>query len=202
MAKLVLVRHGRSQFNEENRFTGWMDVPLIETGINEAKQAGKLLVQKDFKPDIAFTSKLQRAQHTLKLILSELHQNDLKTEMSEALNERHYGDLQGKNKEETAKIFGDEQVHIWRRSYDIPPPGGESLKDTANRTLPYFRDVILNELSKGKNVLVVAHGNSLRSIVMEIENLSPDQILKREIPTGTPLFYVYNKESKSLKLEA
>lgn len=192
MAKLVLVRHGRSQFNEENRFTGWMDVPLIEVGIAEATRAGKLLASQSFKPQIAFTSKLQRAQHTLKLIQNELAlAQPLPTLEAEALNERHYGELQGKNKEETAKIFGDEQVHIWRRSYDIPPPGGESLKDTAERTLPYFRSEILPRLAKGEDVLVVAHGNSLRSIVMEIEHLSPEQILKREIPTGTPIFYSY-----------
>ncbi|HVJ65303.1 MAG TPA: 2,3-diphosphoglycerate-dependent phosphoglycerate mutase [Bdellovibrionota bacterium] len=194
MSKLVLVRHGRSAFNDQNRFTGWMDVPLIEAGIEEAKKAGKLLKDKKFHPVIAFTSKLQRAQNTLKLILTELDQNGLKTLESEALNERHYGDLQGKNKEETAKIFGDEQVHIWRRSYDVPPPGGESLKDTAERTLPYFKSEILKHLQSGEDVLVVAHGNSLRSIVMEIEKLTPAEILKREIPTGTPLFYECAKD--------
>ncbi len=198
MAKLVLVRHGRSSFNDQNRFTGWMDVPLIETGIQEAIKAGQLLKSKEFVPEIAFTSKLQRAQHTLKLILKELGQESLETLESEALNERHYGDLQGKNKEETAKIFGDEQVHIWRRSYDVPPPGGESLKDTAERTLPYYRSEIMARLKRGDDVLVVAHGNSLRSIVMEIEALTPEEILKREIPTGTPIFYEY-RDGKVLK---
>lgn len=201
MAKLVLVRHGRSSFNDQNRFTGWMDVPLIEAGIQEAVKAGKLLTDLKFHPAIAFTSKLQRAQNTLKIILKELHLDKTPTLESEALNERHYGDLQGKNKEETAKIFGEEQVHIWRRSYDIPPPGGESLKDTAERTLPYFKSEILPKLKSGEDVLVVAHGNSLRSIVMEIENLSPEQILKREIPTGTPIFYKYDVATDSIKLD-
>jgi 2,3-bisphosphoglycerate-dependent phosphoglycerate mutase len=193
MAKLVLVRHGRSSFNDQNRFTGWMDVPLIEVGINEAIKAGQLLKSKEFRPKVAFTSKLQRAQHTLKLILKELDQESLNTIESESLNERHYGELQGKNKEETAKIFGDEQVHIWRRSYDVPPPGGESLKDTAERALPFYRSEIIARLEQGDDVIVVAHGNSLRAIVMEIEKLSPEQILKREIPTGTPIFYEYSR---------
>lgn len=199
MSTLVLVRHGRSSFNDQNRFTGWLDVPLIEAGIKEATRAGEELRQKGFRPSIAFTSKLQRAQHTLKIILKELKMEDLKTMESEALNERHYGDLQGKNKEETAKIYGDKQVHIWRRSYDIPPPGedGESLKDTAARSVPYFENEILPLLKSGQDVLVVAHGNSLRSIVMEIEKLSPEEILKKEIPTGTPVFYEYDMQKSA-----
>ena len=191
MATLALIRHGQSQFNLENRFTGWMDVPLTPQGEIEAQKAGKQLLEKNFKPNLAFTSELSRAQKTLRLVLKELGVNEtqLPLHKDKALNERHYGELQGKNKAETAAEFGADQVHIWRRSYDVPPPGGESLKMTAERTLPYFRAKILPELKAGKNVLVVAHGNSLRSIVMEIEKLTPEQILKTEIATGEARFY-------------
>src|SRR5262249_21621760 len=149
MSKLVLVRHGQSQWNLENRFTGWVDVPLTEEGRAEARRAGNVL--KDIRFDMAFTSKLQRAQETLRIILEAIHQTDLPVVQDEALNERHYGDLQGLNKAETAKKFGAEQVHIWRRSYDVAPPKGESLKDTAARTLPYFRERILSSIKQGKN---------------------------------------------------
>ena len=188
-AKLVLVRHGQSQWNLENRFTGWVDVPLTPKGEEEAHAAGRKLKQVGFHPAIAFTSDLQRAQNTLKIILGELGQSDLPTVRDQALNERHYGDLQGKNKAETAAEFGEEQVHIWRRSFDVPPPKGESLKDTAARTIPYFKSRILPELLAGKNVIVAAHGNSLRSIVMEIEKMTPEQILKTEMGTGEPWTY-------------
>ncbi len=193
MATLALIRHGQSQFNLENRFTGWMDVPLTAQGELEAQKAGKQLLEKNFKPNLAFTSELSRAQKTLGLVLKELGVNEtqLPLHKDKALNERHYGELQGKNKAETAAEFGADQVHIWRRSYDVPPPGGESLKMTAERTLPYFRAKILPELKAGKNVLVVAHGNSLRSIVMEIEKLTPEQILKTEIATGEARFYEF-----------
>lgn len=192
MAKLALIRHGQSQFNLENRFTGWLDVPLTDQGEEEAKRAGIQLRSKGFNPDVAFTSELQRAQKTLSLVLGELEglkSKSLPIFKDKALNERHYGELQGKNKAETAAQFGEQQVHIWRRSFDIAPPGGESLKMTAERTLPYFKDKILPLLKSGKNVLIVAHGNSLRSIVMEIESLTPEQILKTEIATGEARFY-------------
>jgi len=185
MAKLVLIRHGQSQYNLENRFTGWVDVPLTEKGELEAQNAGEALRKERFSPSMAFTSTLQRAQRTLDIILEK---NSLLGKLpiikNEALNERHYGDLQGKNKAETAKQFGEEQVHVWRRSFDIAPPNGESLKDTAARTIPFFKKEILPLLHLGQDILIVAHGNSLRSIVMEIQKLSPAEILKTEIGTG------------------
>jgi 2,3-bisphosphoglycerate-dependent phosphoglycerate mutase len=185
---LVLVRHGQSQFNLENRFTGWLDVELTEKGQAEAHKAASQIAEAKFKPAVAFTSLLKRAQNTLKIIMGDLKMS-VPTTQDKALNERHYGDLQGKNKAETAAQFGDEQVKIWRRSFDVPPPNGESLKDTAARTIPYFNEKILPLLKQGQNVLVVAHGNSLRSIVMSIQNLSPEQILKTEIGTGEAWFY-------------
>lgn len=190
MALLILLRHGQSQWNLENRFTGWIDVPLSKQGEEEAKAAGAKL--KAVRIDCAYTSVLQRAIETLRLVLEAAGINGIPITRDQALNERHYGDLQGLNKEETAKKFGAEQVRIWRRSYDVAPPSGESLKDTAARTLPYFKQKIVPELKAGKNVLVAAHGNSLRSIVMEIEKLTPDQILKVEIPTGVPILYEFD----------
>ena len=187
MALLVLVRHGESQWNLENRFTGWVDVPLTETGRREAARAGSLL--KGTRFDVAYSSVLQRANQTLDIILAELGQGDLPVIKDQALNERHYGELQGLNKAETAEKYGAEQVHIWRRSYDIPPPGGESLKDTAARTLPYYDRVIAPQIAAGKNVLVVAHGNSLRSIVMQLDRLTREQVLELNIPTGVPIVY-------------
>jgi 2,3-bisphosphoglycerate-dependent phosphoglycerate mutase len=187
MALLVLVRHGESQWNLENRFTGWIDVPLTDTGRREATRAGALL--KGTRFDIAYSSVLQRANETLDIILRELDQRDLPVVKDQALNERHYGDLQGLNKSETAEKYGAEQVHIWRRSYDVPPPGGESLKDTAARTLPYYDRVIAPQIVSGKNVLVVAHGNSLRSIVMQLDQLTREQVLELNIPTGVPIVY-------------
>jgi 2,3-bisphosphoglycerate-dependent phosphoglycerate mutase len=197
MGKLVLVRHGQSQWNLENRFTGWIDVDITPLGAEEAKRAG--LELKGIKFDVAFTSVLKRAQQTLKIILEEIGQPDLPTEKDQALNERHYGDLQGLNKAETAKKYGDEQVHIWRRSFDVKPPNGESLKDTAARTLPYFEAKILPAAASGKNVLVSAHGNSLRAIVMGLEKLSPEQILKVEIATGRPIIYEIGPAGQVLK---
>jgi len=184
---LVLVRHGESQWNKENRFTGWVDVPLTDKGRDEARRAGRHL--RDLRFDRAFTSKLQRARETLDLVLAENGGAAPPIESDEALNERHYGDLQGLNKAETAEKFGDEQVHIWRRSFDVPPPNGESLKDTAARTLPYFDREIAPLLRAGKCVLVAAHGNSLRSIVMRLDALDQRQIMELNIPTGVPLIY-------------
>jgi 2,3-bisphosphoglycerate-dependent phosphoglycerate mutase len=207
MAKLVLVRHGQSQWNLENRFTGWVDVPLTDLGKQEAQRAGGHL--KDIRFDRAFTSKLQRAQETLRLILEAIGQTDLPVEKDQALNERHYGALQGLNKKETAEKFGDEQVHIWRRSYDVPPPADktemnpegitESLKDTAARALPYFNGKILPEVKAGKNVLVAAHGNSLRSIVMDLDKLTKEQVLELNIATGAPIIYEIDAKGKVLK---
>jgi len=187
MAQLVLVRHGQSQWNLENRFTGWVDVPLTDEGRKEARSAGEKL--KGFSFAEIHTSKLGRAHETLKIIVEIAGFEGLPVFEDQALNERHYGDLQGLNKAETAKKYGEEQVHIWRRSYDVPPPNGESLKDTAARTLPYFDTKIAPRLRETKNVLVVAHGNSLRSIVMQLEKLTPAQILEVEIPTGIPIAY-------------
>jgi 2,3-bisphosphoglycerate-dependent phosphoglycerate mutase len=187
MALLVLVRHGESQWNLENRFTGWVDVPLTETGRREARRAGELL--RGMRFDRAYTSVLQRASETLDIILEVIGQTDLPIERDAALNERHYGDLQGLNKAETAAKFGAEQVHIWRRSYDVAPPGGESLKDTAARTLPYFERAIVPQLAAGRDVLVVAHGNSLRSIVMHLDRLTKEQVLALNLATGVPIVY-------------
>jgi 2,3-bisphosphoglycerate-dependent phosphoglycerate mutase len=197
MGKLVLVRHGQSQWNLENRFTGWVDVPITPLGEEEAHRAGSEL--KAIRFDLAYTSVLPRAQQTLKIILDEIGQPDLPTEKDQALNERHYGDLQGLDKAETAKKYGDAQVHIWRRSFDVKPPNGESLKDTAARTLPYFNAKILPAAAACKNVLVSAHGNSLRAIVMGLEKLTPEQILKVEIGTGRPIVYDIGPQGEVLK---
>jgi 2,3-bisphosphoglycerate-dependent phosphoglycerate mutase len=186
---LILVRHGESEWNLKNLFTGWRNPDLTEKGIGEARATGKKLKAAGLVPDVYFTSALRRAQHTLDLILEEMGITDLTITRNKALNERDYGDLSGLNKDDARAKWGEEQVLIWRRSYDVPPPGGESLKDTAARTLPYFDAEILPALKAGKTVLVAAHGNSLRSIVMSIEQLTPEQILKREIATGEPVVY-------------
>lgn len=193
MGQLVLVRHGQSQWNAENKFTGWIDIDLSEAGIKEAEVAGEKLKASGVRWIKAHTSRLKRAQKTLDIILKICGQPNLPIWIDSALNERHYGDLQGLNKDEMRKKFGDEQVHIWRRSYDVPPPNGECLQDTAKRSLPYFREYILPDLKTGKDVLVVAHGNSLRSIVMEIEKLTPEQILQLNLDTGVP--YIYELDS-------
>lgn len=195
MPQLILVRHGQSIWNLENRFTGWVDVPLTSQGEAEAKEAGAKL--KDLSIDVAYTSGLTRAQHTLRLILESMGV-DTPVIRDQALNERHYGDLQGLNKEDTAKKFGDEQVKIWRRSYDIPPPNGEALKNTAERTLPFFERCILGDIKQGKDVLVVAHGNSNRSIVMMLDNLSKEEVLELNLGTGVPLVYDLSVEGKVL----
>jgi 2,3-bisphosphoglycerate-dependent phosphoglycerate mutase len=200
MGKLVLVRHGQSQWNLENRFTGWVDVDITPKGAEEAVRAGRALKGVAF--DVAFTSVLKRAQQTLDILLKESGQKDVPIERSQALNERHYGDLQGLNKAETAKKYGDEQVHVWRRSFDVKPPNGESLKDTAARTLPYFEEKIRPAAAAGKNVLVAAHGNSLRAIVMGLERLTPEQILKVEIGTCQPIVYELDAKGAVLKKTA
>ena len=189
MATLVLVRHGQSQWNLENRFTGWTDVELTEQGREEARRAGELLAETGIRFTKAYTSELKRAQETLDIILDVLGQKDLPVTKDQALNERHYGDLQGLNKQKTAEKYGKEQVHLWRRSYDIAPPGGESLKDTAERTLPYFHKHIVADLDAGETVLVSAHGNSLRSIVMDLDSLTKDEVVALEIGTGIPIVY-------------
>lgn len=194
--KLVLVRHGQSEWNLKNLFTGWKDVDLTETGIGEAHTAGKDLKAEELSFDIAFTSALKRAQRTLSIMLDELGQSGLQTIQNQALNERDYGDLTGLNKDDAREKWGDEQVHIWRRSFDIPPPGGESLKDTAARVLPYFKAEIVPHILDGKNVIIAAHGNSLRSLVMELEGLSPEEILKRNIATGKPIIYTLGEGGK------
>ena len=191
MAQLVLIRHGESQWNLENRFTGWVDVPLTPKGEQEARDAGKKL--KAFQFDCAFTSVLVRAKETLRLVLEEIGQTTIPIEENKALNERMYGELQGLNKTETAQKYGEQQVKIWRRSFDVPPPGGESLKDTAERVLPYYENRIRPALLADNTVLVVAHGNSLRSLVMQLEHLSKEAVLELNIPTGAPLWYEMDK---------
>jgi 2,3-bisphosphoglycerate-dependent phosphoglycerate mutase len=198
MPKLILVRHGQSIWNLENRFTGWVDVPLTAQGEEEARSAGKKL--HGMRVDVAYTSVLRRAQHTLDLIIDTMGV-DLPVIRDQALNERHYGDLQGLNKEDTAKKFGDDQVKIWRRSYDIPPPNGEALKNTAERTIPFFERCILGDIRQDKNVLVVAHGNSNRSIVMMLDNLTKEQVLELNLETGVPLVYELSTEGAVLGKE-
>lgn len=186
---LVLVRHGQSEWNKKNLFTGWRDPDLTDKGLIEARWAGRVLKHESIPFDIAFTSMLRRAQNTLDIILSEMNQSHVEIVRHAALNERDYGSLSGLDKDEARKRFGDDLVHLWRRSYDIPPPGGESLKDCAARVLPYYHSHILPHVTAGKNVLVVAHGNSLRSLIMVLENLSGDEIWKRELATAAPVVY-------------
>jgi 2,3-bisphosphoglycerate-dependent phosphoglycerate mutase len=189
LAKLILLRHGQSTWNLENRFTGWIDIELTEAGMKEAEEAGKKIRLAGIHLDEAFTSVLKRAIDTLTICLRAAGQEGLPTSQDVALNERHYGDLQGLNKAETAEKFGDAQVKLWRRSFDVKPPNGESLKDTAARTLPYFYDKILPEVKEGRNIIVSAHGNSLRAIVMKLDNLNEAQILELNIPNGVPIVY-------------
>jgi len=193
---LILVRHGESEWNLKNLFTGWRNPDLTEKGIGEAKATGERLKAAGYVPDAYFTSALRRAQHTLDLILEVQGITEVTITRSKLLNERDYGDLAGLNKDDARVKWGEEQVLIWRRSFDVPPPGGESLKDTAARTLPYFDAEILPLLKAGKTVLVAAHGNSLRSIVMAIEGLTPEQILKRELATGEPVVYRIGADGK------
>lgn len=191
---LVLVRHGQSEWNLLNLFTGWKDPDLTPQGVKEATTAGQSLKSLGLKFDVAYTSALTRAQHTCRIILEQIGQQSLKTIRDQALNERDYGELTGLNKDDARKKWGDEQVHVWRRSFDVPPPGGESLKNTAERTLPYYHKEILPRVLKGENVLVAAHGNSLRSMIMDIEKLSGDEIVARELATGVPIVYEFNED--------
>ena len=207
MGTLVLIRHGQSQWNLENRFTGWVDVPLTDAGKAEARRGAELIRQMRF--DRAFTSVLRRAQETLRIVLETIGQPNMPFEQSQALNERHYGALQGLNKAETAARYGDEQVKIWRRSYDVPPPKdrtewnpdgmSESLQDTAARTLPYFNEKIMPLVKSGQAILVVAHGNSLRSIVMHLDRLTKEQVLELNIATGAPIVYEIGAQGEALK---
>lgn len=198
MAKLILLRHGQSQWNLENRFTGWIDIPLTEVGVAEAKDAGEKIKAEGIVLDVAFTSVLNRAIDTLTHCLETAGQTEIPVYKDQALNERHYGDLQGLDKAETAKQYGDEQVKLWRRSYDIQPPNGESLKDTAARTLPYFYDKIVPELKAGKNIIISAHGNSLRAIVMKLDNLNQKEILELNIPNGVPILYEIDSDGNTV----
>lgn len=198
-ASLVLVRHGQSEWNEKNLFTGWKDPDLTAKGVEEAKSAGIQLRTEGFQFDVMFTSDLLRAQKTGEIILKELGVTNLPVVKNQALNERDYGDLSGLNKDEAREKWGDEQVHIWRRSFDTPPPGGESLKGTAERVLPYFKKEILPQLLEGKNILIAAHGNSLRSLVMELDQLTKEQVVKLEIATGDPIYYEIASSGKVVK---
>jgi len=198
-ASLVLVRHGQSEWNEKNLFTGWKDPGLTAKGVEEAKSAGIQLRTEGFQFDVLFTSDLFRAQKTGEIILKELEATNLPVVKNQALNERDYGDLSGLNKDEAREKWGKEQVHIWRRSFDTPPPGGESLKGTAERVLPYFKKEILPQLLEGKNILIAAHGNSLRSLVMELDQLTKEQVVKLEIATGDPIYYEIASSGKVVK---
>ena len=190
---LILIRHGQSEWNALNQFTGWKYPGLTAKGVEEAHNAGRIINNLKINFDLVFTSALIRAQNTAQIILKEINQ-PLSTIKNQALNERNYGDLAGLNKDDARKRWGDEQVHIWRRSYDIPPPGGESLKDTGERVLPYFMKEIHPHVCKGKNVLVAAHGNSLRSLIKFLDNISDEDIVKLEIPTGAPIHYVIGED--------
>jgi len=190
MPTVVLLRHGESQWNLENRFTGWTDVPLSEKGAQEAKEAGEKL--KGYTFDHAFTSVLKRAIDTLTIVLDITGQKNIPIDYDQALNERHYGDLQGLNKAETAKKYGDAQVKLWRRSFDVQPPNGESLKNTLERVLPYWESKILPCVKKGERLIIAAHGNSLRSLVMHLDNLTREEVLELNIPTGVPLVYEFD----------
>jgi 2,3-bisphosphoglycerate-dependent phosphoglycerate mutase len=192
---LVLVRHGQSEWNLKNLFTGWKDPDLTEAGVAEAREAGRKLKAHGLVFDLAFTSVLTRAQHTLDLMLEQLGQTKIPVHKHLALNERDYGDLSGLNKDDARKKWGEDQVLIWRRSYDVPPPGGESLKDTLARTLPYYVQEILPCVLRGVRTLVAAHGNSLRALIMVLEKLSPEGILKRELATGVPIIYRLNADA-------
>ena len=192
MSKLVIIRHGQSEWNLANKFTGWVDVDLSPNGVKEAEKAGEKL--QGYKFDAAFSSTLIRANRTLRIALDLIGQSDLEFERNQALNERMYGDLQGMDKNEARENFGEEQVHVWRRSYDIPPPDGESLKDTRDRVLPYYQEHIEPLLKEGKDIIISAHGNSLRALVMYLEDLSPEEISKKEIPTGAPKLYEFDSD--------
>ena len=196
MKHVVLIRHGESQWNLENRFTGWVDVPLSPKGEQEAREAGEKV--RAFRFDHAFTSVLTRAIRTLEIVLDVIGQPGLPVERNQALNERMYGELQGLNKTETVEKYGEAQVKLWRRSYDIRPPGGESLQDTADRVLPYYRDRVWPRLAKGETLLIAAHGNSLRALVMHLDRLSREEVLELNIPTGAPLLYELDDQGQAV----
>ena len=193
---LVLVRHGQSEWNAKNLFTGWKNPGLTETGVKEAISAGKLIKDEKINFDSMYTSELIRAQLTGNTILEIINQSDIPIIKDIALNERNYGSLAGLNKDDARKKWGEEQVHIWRRSYDVPPPDGESLKNTAERVLPYFNKEILPKVVSGSNILIAAHGNSLRSLIMQLDELSKEEILNLEIPTGAPIKYIFDEHGK------
>ncbi len=194
MANLILIRHGQSEWNEKNLFTGWKDPGLTDLGIKEAINAGNIIKEKKIIINKMYTSNLYRAQKTGEIILEALDLPNLPIIKNPALNERDYGDLSGLNKDDARKKWGEEQVHIWRRSFDVPPPGGESLKMTAERVIPYFKKQILPDLKHGINILIAAHGNSLRSLIMFIEDISANDIVKFEVPTGAPILYKLNSD--------
>ena len=191
---LILVRHGQSEWNAKNLFTGWKDPGLTDQGVSEAKNAGKLILEQNIEFDVMYTSMLSRAQKTGDIILGILNHKKIPIIKNEALNERHYGSLAGLNKDDAKKKWGEEQVHIWRRSFDIPPPDGESLKDTANRVLPYFETEIMPKVISGSSILIAAHGNSLRALIMKLDSISSEDIVKLEIPTGAPIQYEFTSD--------
>ena len=191
---LILVRHGQSEWNAKNLFTGWKDPGLTDQGVSEAKNAGKLILEQKIEFDVMYTSMLSRAQKTGDIILGILNHKEIPIIKNEALNERHYGSLAGLNKDDARKKWGDEQVHIWRRSFDKPPPDGESLKDTADRVLPYFETEIMPKVISGSSILIAAHGNSLRALIMKLDSISPEDIVKLEIPTGAPIQYEFTPD--------
>lgn len=192
---LVLVRHGQSEWNLKNLFTGWRDVDLTPQGVAEAKEAGRKLKAQGLVFDIAFTSALKRAQNTLDLLLAEMDQTNIPVIKDQALNERDYGDLSGLNKDDARAKWGEDQVHVWRRSYDVPPPGGESLRDTGARVWPYYMHVIQPHVLRGETVLVAAHGNSLRSLIMALDGMTGEEVVKVELGTGVPIIYRLNADS-------
>jgi|TARA_B110000459_G_scaffold201952_1_gene253851 2,3-bisphosphoglycerate-dependent phosphoglycerate mutase len=196
---LILVRHGQSEWNAKNLFTGWKDPDLTEKGLLEAKIAGEQIAAEDINFDIMFTSVLSRAQRTGQIILEGINQTHINVIKNQALNERNYGSLAGLNKDDARKKWGEEQVHIWRRSFDIPPPEGESLKNTAERVLPYFNEEIMPKIKNGSNILIAAHGNSLRALIMELDSISSEEIVKLEIPTGAPIQYQFNENGEVLR---
>jgi len=191
---LILVRHGQSEWNAKNLFTGWKDPGLTDQGVSEAKNAGKLILEQKIEFDVMYTSMLSRAEKTGNIILGILNHKEIPIIKNEALNERHYGSLAGLNKDDARKKWGDKQVHIWRRSFDMPPPDGESLKDTADRVLPYFETEIMPKVISGSSILIAAHGNSLRALIMKLDSISPEDIVKLEIPTGAPIQYEFTPD--------
>jgi 2,3-bisphosphoglycerate-dependent phosphoglycerate mutase len=191
---LILVRHGQSEWNAKNLFTGWKDPGLTDQGVSEAKNAGKLILEQKIEFDVMYTSMLSRAQKTGDIILGILNHKEIPIIKNEALNERHYGSLAGLNKDDARKKWGEEQIHIWRRSFDMPPPDGESLKDTADRVLPYFETEIMPKVISGSSILIAAHGNSLRALIMKLDSISPEDIVKLEIPTGAPIQYEFTPD--------